>query len=197
MNTAERIVESYFRYCRHCLTIPDVKIPGGNNRQMDLLAWSPKTKTAYHVESTVVPSGRHFNKSKSWKSPLAIFQNKFYGQRKEHQTETSVPAQDDPDFQKVLKTYAKYSFDASNLKRVWVCWHLSDYEVTHDEIITYFEAREVRKELVEIISFRDEIIPALEKAVGTSNYEDDVLRTFSFFAERGKQALTASSHPRA
>lgn len=73
------------------------------------------------------------------------------------------------------------------MKRVWVCWYLGDYGVTEGQIISYFEARGVSRSLVEIISFRDVVIPSLEQAIGSSNYEDDVLRTFSFFAERDEQ----------
>lgn len=58
MNTAERIVESYFRHCRRCLTIPDVKIAGGNNRQIDLLAWQPKTRTVYQPPQSLGAASR-------------------------------------------------------------------------------------------------------------------------------------------
>ena len=39
----ERIVESYFRIERKCFTITDIKIPKGNNRQIDILAYSLKS----------------------------------------------------------------------------------------------------------------------------------------------------------
>jgi hypothetical protein len=187
MNTAERIVESYFRHCRGCLTAPDVKIAGGNNRQIDLLAWHPMSKTAYHVESTVVPSGRYFNKSKSWRPLAAIFQNKFFAQPRKRQTLDFIPRNNDPEFQKLQRTYALYDFTPDKLKRVWVCWFLGDYNVTEADVISYFAARDVPQHLVEVISFRDDVIPALERAIGSSNYEDDALRTFSFFSERDEQ----------
>ena len=53
MNTPEHIVETYFRLVRRCFTTTDVKIPGGNNRQIDLLAFSPVNKRYYHVETAV------------------------------------------------------------------------------------------------------------------------------------------------
>jgi hypothetical protein len=195
MNTAERIVESYFRYCRSCLTIPDVKIAGGNNRQIDLLAWHPKTETAYHVESTVVPSGRYFNKSGSWRPVTEIFQNKFFAQPKVRQTPTFIPAKDDVEYLKLQRTYALYNFAPERLKRVWVCWHLDDYSVTVPDIVSYFADRDVPQHLVEVISFRDEVVPALERQIGSSNYEDDVLRTFSFFSERDEQLKMQPTAP--
>ena len=53
MNAVEHIVESYFRYCRNCFTMVDVKIIGGNNRQCDLLAFNLATQEQFHVESSV------------------------------------------------------------------------------------------------------------------------------------------------
>ncbi len=196
MNTAERIVESYFRYCRGCLTIPDVKIAGGNNRQIDLLAWHAKTGTAYHVESTVVPSGRYFNKSSSWRPVTEIFQNKFFAQKKVRQTDAFIPANDDMEYLKLQRTYELYNFVPKQLKRVWVCWDLDDYRVTVPDIVSYFAARDVPQHLVEVISFRDEVVPALEREIGSSNYEDDVLRTFSFFSERAEQLKMRPTAPR-
>jgi len=53
MNTTEKIVESYFRLCRDCFTIADLKVRKGNNRQIDLLAVNLKTEDQYHVEVSV------------------------------------------------------------------------------------------------------------------------------------------------
>jgi hypothetical protein len=53
MNTVELIVESYFRLCRSCFTYPDLKVPGGNNRQLDLLAYNVREEAQYHVEMSV------------------------------------------------------------------------------------------------------------------------------------------------
>jgi hypothetical protein len=187
MNAAERVVECYFRYCRGCLTIPDVKIKGGNNRQIDLLAWNQKQKIAFHVESSVTLSGKYFNKSSSWKHPFTIFQNKFFGQPKALQNHSHIPHINDKEYAKVKSTYTTYGFDAAETRRVWVCWNLLDYKVSKSELENYFHLRSVEKHLFEVISFRDEIIPKLQKEIGSSNYEDDVLRTFSFFAERDDQ----------
>lgn len=38
-----------------------------------------------------------------------------------------------------------------------------------------------------IVSFRDTILPALRDAVGTTNYDDEVLRTLSFIKEQDSQ----------
>lgn len=187
VNTGERIVEAYFRYCRGCLTIPDVKIPGGNNRQIDLLAWNPKDRVAYYVESSVVPSGRYFNRSGRWKNPFAIFQNKFFAQPKDRQIRSFVPPASDSEYQKVKQTYELFCFDPLSLHRVWECWNLSDYGISIQDVNAYFAERGIPTEQVAVVSFRDTIIPGLQGKVGSSNYEDDVLRTFSFFAERDDQ----------
>ena len=41
--------------------------------------------------------------------------------------------------------------------------------------------------IVEVISFRDRILPELMDAVSTANYDDEVLRTFSLIREWQKQ----------
>jgi len=187
MNTGERIVESYFRYNRDCLTIPDIKIDGGNNRQIDLLAWNPKTFTAYHVESTIAPSGRYFKRTRSWENAYAIFQNKFFAQNKPQQTRNNIPPEDDAEYLKIKKVDQKYGFDPSTIHRIWVCWSLEDYDITKAGVDDYFEKRHISAERVEVIEFRDTIIPELQRKIGSANYEDDVLRTFSFFAEREEQ----------
>src|SRR5450759_3677383 len=49
--TTEKIVESYFRYCRDCATMTNIKCSA--QHEIDLLAVDLKTGTRYHVESSV------------------------------------------------------------------------------------------------------------------------------------------------
>lgn len=187
MNTAEKIVEAYFRYVKHCLTAADVKISGGNNRQIDLLAWNNKNRVAYHVETSVAASGRYFNRSSSWKKLIPIFQNKFFALPKDCQTHDYCADESDPDYAKLIRTYDRFGFVHHEVTRVFVCWNLEDYDLTEVEIRSFFAQRRIPEERVHVISFRDEILPALRREVGSSNFEDDVLRTFSLLNEREDQ----------
>ena len=82
MNAVEHIVECYFRYVRGCFTMTDVKVPGGNNRQCDLLAYDAKNRKQYHVESSVTHD-------KTWAPSLDqlrdIFDKKFKGEPSKRQ----------------------------------------------------------------------------------------------------------------
>jgi hypothetical protein len=187
MNTAEKIVEAYFRHVKGCLTAGDIKIPKGNNRQIDLLAWHNKDKVAYHVETSVAASGRYFNKSRSWKKLIPIFQNKFFALPKESHHEDYCATESDPDFSKLIEAYAKFGFAHRKVNRVFVCWAIEDYDMTEAEIVDFFGRRNVPRDKIQVIGFRDVILPALMKEVGSSNFEDDVLRTFSLLNERKGQ----------
>ena len=80
MNTTERIVESYFRLCKKCFTYQDLKVPGGNNRQLDLLAYDMKKGTQYHVESSVT---HELSWCATWARLQAKFEGKFFGAPKQ------------------------------------------------------------------------------------------------------------------
>ena len=53
----------------------------------------------------------------------------------------------------------------------------------------YCNKRCLTGEAIDILSFRDVVIPSLMEKIGTSNYEDDVLRTLSFVLQFQKQTL--------
>ncbi|MFN7139653.1 MAG: hypothetical protein ACK4UN_09960 [Limisphaerales bacterium] len=185
MNTAERIVEAYFRHCRGCFTIPDVKVINGNNRQFDLLACNLTNGLIYHVETSVVPSGRYF--PNRLPDLLSVFQKKFFGLPEDRQNVDYIPSEDDRDYQKVIQTYAAYGLNPALIVRVWCSWALADYGRTEVEIRDYFQHRCVSGDRYELLEFRDKVMPELSAKIGTANYEDDALRTFSFFAERDYQ----------
>lgn len=44
MIPTEHIVENYYRVVKNNFTITDLKVKGGNNRQLDILAFDPITK---------------------------------------------------------------------------------------------------------------------------------------------------------
>lgn len=181
MNAVEHIVEAYYRICRKCFTMHDVKIPGGNNRQFDLLAINLSDGSQYHVECSVTHVPRWCPDTAELKED---FDQKFLGIPTKREGPNS-------DFTRG-KTYKKQIFDAyrlfglspEKLQRVWVFWTSKDPENLDSFCNAYKEENGIR---VYALSLRDEIIPDLQKAVETANYDDEVLRTLSLLKQKENQ----------
>ena len=165
MNAVEHIVEVYFRICRDCFTMSDVKVQGGNNRQFDLLAVDMKGGNHYHVESCVTHS-RKFQPSKD--VIKGYFDRKFLGAPRKN---------DGKDYrQQIQETYKGVGLQPEPMQRIWVQWttsYLKDWERFLDE---YYRDTGVR---VQSWPLKDKIIPELQEKIATGNYDDEILRTFS------------------
>ena len=74
MNTAEHLVELYYRQCHNSLTYTDLKIEGGNNRQFDVLAYSKMQNELRHIEVSVT---HRTNWTKNLESLKSDFRFKF------------------------------------------------------------------------------------------------------------------------
>jgi hypothetical protein len=181
MNTVEHIVESYFRLCRKCFTYGDVKVAGGNNRQMDILAVSLLTGDQFHIECSVTHCQNWCPTSKKL---IALFKKKFSG---------NPPAREglNTDSKKgknyggaIGAMYSRLGLDLGKIKRIWICWTVKDPNNLGRHLIDYHARTGYA---VEVISFRDQILPELMEAVSTANYDDEVLRTFSLIKEYEKQ----------
>ena len=186
MNTTERIVESYFRICRGCFTAPDVKVINGNNRQIDLLAYNLGSKHIFHVETSVTHCENwcptHANLEQS-------FDFKFLGRPKPTEGKNTDYAKKKTYEQHILATYRKYGVAPEEVRRVWCCWAVRGDQDLPSFIARYCASRKLIHHPIEILSFRDIVIPKLQECVGSSNYEDDVLRTFSLLREHELQAI--------
>jgi hypothetical protein len=186
MNTAERIVESYFRICRGCFTAPDIKILNGNNRQIDLLAYNLVSKRVFHVETSVTHC-------ENWcPTPTTLeqkFDFKFLGRPKPREGKNTDYAKNKTYESHILATYAQYGVTPEEVRRVWCCWTVSGDHDLPAFIDTYCASRGLTNHPIEILSFRDAVIPELQARVGSSNYEDDVLRTFSLLREHELQTI--------
>jgi hypothetical protein len=181
MNTTEHIVESYFRLCRRCFTISDVKVPRGNNRQIDLLAVSLIDGLAYHVECSVTHK-------RAWCPTVAglelAFVKKFSGVPPKREGRNTDSTRNKRYGGQIFSTYRLYGIDLMKVRHVWVCWEVADPAHLDDMLNSFYMKTGIR---VEVISFRDAIIPELQNAVGTAHYDDDILRTFSLLKEFTKQ----------
>lgn len=186
MNAAEHILECYFRLVLKCFTIADVKVINGNNRQCDLLAVNIKNNKYYHVESSVTHR-------KMWAPDVPtlqeIFDKKFRGIPPKKESPKSDWKKGITYFDNIKKTYSLLGIPPSKINRVFVCWFIKDKEKENVDIFLdkYKKKYGIR---VEVLSLKDTILPKLVEAVGTSNYDDEILRTISFFKETGISTLT-------
>jgi hypothetical protein len=177
VNTAERIVESYFRHCRDCFTITDVKMQGGNNRQLDLLAVNLKRGEYYHVETSV--------KIKGFDPTIAklesLFDQKFLGAPRPSEKVTGDFSRGKNFYPAIKKTYTELGIQRSKLRRVFVCWQVKN--ATSEQLTAFLRSYSQRQRwgsrTIEIISFKDVVLPELFRCVDSANYSDDALRTLS------------------
>lgn len=181
MNAVEHIVESYYRYCRQCFTISDVKVKGGNNRQFDLLAYNLNTGNQYHIESSVTHQA-------SWQPTITLLtewlDKKFRGVPPTRQGANTDSAKGKSYLQHINNTYKHFGYDPKIIHRVFVIWNINNQA----ELKLALENYEKKHGLaIEIISLRDEIIPQLLAEIATSNYDDEVLRTLSLLRQQNLQ----------
>lgn len=184
MNTTEKIVESYFRLCRDCFTMADLKVIHGNNRQIDLLAVNLKTGQQYHVEVSVT---HQENWCPTPADLFSEFEKKYFGAPTKREGKNTDYALGKTYEKKIYKTYEAVGLNSRSIKRVWVCWTVIDADNIGHQLEQYCKKRGLKKGAIEILSFRDVIIPSLMEKVATSNYEDDVLRTLSLLQQFERQ----------
>jgi len=189
MNTAEHIVESYFRLCRGCFTFPDRKVVRGNNRQLDILAYDVKRKLQFHIEVGVT----HRLTWCSTRDELgAEFQRKFFGIPPERVSSGGAATDFERGksyFSQIEQTYIEAGFSPSDVRRVWVCWIVRGDENNKPFIVPFHSEHLNRTFEIEVLSLRDVILPQLENAIETANYDDEILRTLSFMKQRETQAI--------
>lgn len=181
MNAVEHIVECYFRQCRDCFTITDVKIQAGNNRQCDLLAYNLKTQDQYHVESSVTHDLRWAPLGERWRE---IFDGKFRGVPPKREGAKTDYRKGKSYLECIIQAYRNVGFEPANVRRVFVTWAVLDIDFLNCLLDEYLVEHGIK---IEVMSLRDEILPELLEKVSTSNYEDEILRTFSLLRQRELQ----------
>ena len=181
MNTVEHIVEAYFRICERCFTMHDVKVPGGNNRQFDLLAVSILTNRQYHVETSVMPG--FCPKATDLKE---LFDKKFRGLPERSDNPKGDHAKGKTYSKPIENAYHSVGVDPVRVNRVWVTWEVRDPENLESLLSVYEKENGIR---VEVISLCDVIIPKLQEKVATANYDDEVLRTLSLLKQTKQKEI--------
>lgn len=188
MNSAEHIVDAYFRLARGCFTLADMKVKKGNNRQLDILAYHLKDKLEFHIEVGVTHQ-------ENWCPTLEElgpkFEKKFFGVSPERKGKNSGTT----DFEKgksywpqIEATYSEVGFNPSAVRRVWVCWVVKGVNNSTPIKLNFKSEHLSRTFEIEIISLRDFILPKLQNVIGTANYDDEILRTLGFVKQRELQS---------
>lgn len=190
MNAAEHIVDSYFRIVRGCFTLGDQKVLRGNNRQLDLLAHNLKSKACFHVEVGVTHR-------ENWCPTIADlepqFEKKFFGappKRKGRSSGTTDYEKGKSYWPQIKETYRHVGFDPRSVRRVWVCWMVKGHADRKPINHSFNSPHLGQRFSVEVIGLRDIVLPALQEAIGTANYDDEILRTLGFV----KQQLLQSNN---
>jgi hypothetical protein len=187
MTTTEHIVETYYRVAKNCLTLTDFKVVGGNNRQLDVLAYDPTKGDFMHIEVSVTHSENWTANLDHVKKEIGF---KFFGLPNNNR-----PDNPNTDFNKgktykeqIENAYATFGIDWNKVIRVWCLWR---YTETEEEIKEW--KKDLEKEFggkankFELLSFRDTVIPELFDKIGTANYSDEIMRTISLIKEYNKQ----------
>jgi hypothetical protein len=188
MDAVEQIVEIYFQKCRACFTLPDVKVASGNNRQIDLLSYSAKEKNGYHIESSVTHR-INWNPKIEWLKERIEY--KFFGVpgKNGNKSGNTDRAKNKNYLEKIKETYETYGLKYEKINRVWVLWcidKMDDEGLLEKNGKTYLKEK-INGQTIEILSFRDDIIPQLEKIIGTANYEHEITRTISLIIQYQNQ----------
>ena len=187
MNTTEKIVESYFRLRHRCFTMADVKVHGGNNRQLDLLAYGVGDSAQYHIEIGVTHVPRFQPDVDKLEKKI---QFKFFGEARELRKTAARKRVRKPArnyFHQIIETYRYVGFEPPKVQRIWVTWQAPDVEKLAERLREYCKNNHLDDYCVRFMSFRDEIVPELFKDIRTANYSDDALRTLSLLQQCDRQ----------
>lgn len=187
MNTAEHLVESYYRLCRGFFTLTDHKVEKGVGRQIDLLAVNLKSGEQLHIEVAVT---HRLNWCQTIDDLNEYVEKKFLGapsERKGKSTGATDFEKGKQYFTQIEASYAQVGFDREKVKRVVVCWIVKDQNNSEPIYFTYHSKSMLRDFNIEVLSLRDIILPSLLNAVGTANYDDEMLRMLAFIKQRDIQ----------
>lgn len=183
MTTTEHIIETYYRLTKHCFTMTDYKVVGGNNRQFDVLAFAPIERKFYHIEVSVTHQ-------EHWTADLNVVKEfigyKFFGLPKNKR-----PGNPNTDYNKgktykkqIMQSYKNFGMPWDDVVRVWCLWRFNETESEIEEWKQDLQQTYgISSDRFELLSFRDKVIPELFNNISQSNYSDEILRTISLLKE--------------
>jgi hypothetical protein len=117
VETTERIVESYVRYIKHWLTLPN--IPCAGQFEIDLLAMNPVTCERYHIESGVSVSGAYSKLSAKKFDPARLKERNHQAEQRRTLGYFVDRKFGDPN---VVKRLRDFGFKKGNHSRIIVSW---------------------------------------------------------------------------
>ncbi len=183
MNTTENIVETYYRVCRKCFTMQDIKVLGGNNRQFDLLAFSVIDQTAFHVESSISITDARPLRMKDELGVIESLKKKFFGDPPIRQGARTDHARGINYGDKIDYMYKSLGLNPQKIERVCCRWAFYD---ENEKLKSFLNTNKIIQ-----LSFRDTVLPELEQTLTTAHYENDGMRTISLIREYRRQTTTA------
>lgn len=168
MNTIECAVDCYFRLCRRCFTMHDVIVERGGNGKFGLLAFEVGSGRQYHIECGV-------NHCEEWQPDaddlLDEFDRRFFGI---------------PKATEFLSGYRTVGFLPGLVERIYCSWMLPMLPDLSRILQQYASARRIRS--IQIISFRDEILPQLERARALSAPEKEAVKVLGLLQKKNAGA---------
>jgi hypothetical protein len=158
------IVERYMQLVKRCFTMTNIMLQGG--KEIDLLAFNPKTGERFHIEVRVC-IGRGF------RLRMIDTQTK-RGQKHRRGMDTLNEIKFIPP---TVVNAVSEIFGSPDYKKVLVVWEVEDEIVIEQAKCTPYE--------IEVWKMAD-IIGGLVREVKTKGYRDDVLRTVQLISARAK-----------
>jgi hypothetical protein len=90
--------------------------------------------------------------------------------------------------QNFKETYRTYGIDFNKVIRVWCSWR---FDETKDQVAKWKKKianiYKLGSNNFELLSFRDAVLPRLLTEIGTSHYNDEILRTLSLLSQFSSQ----------
>lgn len=138
----------------------------------------------YHIEVRVAHGD-----GRKWSFVMADLKNliryKFFGQPKNKRPDVKSS-----DFNRgkeykfqIEEMYKKFGFDPKQVVRVWCSW-IAPNDISLNWADSLSLEFGLKNENFHILSFRDEVLKSLSEEIGTSNYEDEIMRTLSLLKQR-------------
>lgn len=164
VESSEKIVESYMRFCKKAFTIPNIKCKG--NSEVDLLAINSRGRK-FHIEISVSTS-----------IEFARLRSTDYRTLKDHASQRRCITWIIPNkFDKpaIINKIQEYNFSGSNYQKVIVSngWDEGVEEIARNNNILLWDIKQIFREMIGVMSTE------------TLYFSDDILRLFQVLNKTG------------
>ncbi|WNZ29962.1 MAG: hypothetical protein IAX21_03645 [Candidatus Bathyarchaeota archaeon] len=160
MEPEVHIVERYMQFVKKCLTMTNIMLGGG--KELDILAYNPRTSKKYHIEVRVA-TGKGFN--------LRMKDTQTKDGRKHRRGMDTL--NEIKFIHPIVTNKVTKIFGSSDYKKVLVVWDMEDKTIIE-------QAKNVYD--IELWKISDILNDMLNK-IGTKPYRDDALRIIQLIAK--------------